>query len=138
MKFGGNSTPELPSSFNLGERNHMIPRISSIEAVKAGITMEQVLKQYSLLERFEKHGSDLRGTCPIHNGNDPTQFRIYLRLNIWHCFGECKHGGDVLDFIAISENISRQAAAEKAITWFNLVLDSASSESEMSEHPASV
>jgi DNA primase len=62
----------------------------------------------------------LNGPCPIHKGSNPTQFRVSISKNIWNCFSECKHGGNVLDFIAEMENASIHAAALKAIEWFNL------------------
>src|ERR1019366_6731269 len=39
---------------------------------------------------------------------------------IWNCFSECKHGGNVLDFIARMDDVSILAAANKAIEWFHL------------------
>ncbi|MDE2102157.1 MAG: toprim domain-containing protein, partial [Patescibacteria group bacterium] len=53
-------------------------------------------------------------------GSNPTQFRVSISKNIWNCFSECKHGGNVLDFIARMEDVSIHAAALKAIEWFNL------------------
>jgi DNA primase len=90
------------------------------KAVKAAITMEQVLQHYGLLEKFKRGTDSLNGPCPIHKGSNPTQFRVSISKNIWNCFSECKHGGNVLDFIAEMENVSIHAAALKAIEWFNL------------------
>jgi DNA primase len=45
---------------------------------------------------------------------------VSISKNIWNCFSECKHGGNVLDFIARMENASIHAAALKAIEWFSL------------------
>ena len=90
------------------------------KAVKAAITMEQVLQHYGLLDRFKRSGDSLSGPCPIHKGSNPTQFRVSVSKNIWNCFSECKHGGNVLDFIARMENASIHAAALKAIEWFNI------------------
>ena len=90
------------------------------KAVKAAITMEQVLQHYGLLEKFKRGTDSLNGPCPIHKGSNPTQFRVSLSKNIWNCFSECKHGGNVLDFIAEMEEVSIHAAALKAIAWFNL------------------
>src|SRR5579863_988565 len=90
------------------------------KAVKAAITMMQVLEHYALLDKFKKSGDSLNGPCPIHKGSNPTQFRISISKNIWHCFSECKHGGNVLDFIAKMEDVSIHAAALKAIVWFSL------------------
>jgi DNA primase len=89
-------------------------------AVKAAITMEQVLEHYGLMDKFKRGTDSLNGPCPIHKGSNPTQFRVSISKNIWNCFSECKHGGNVLDFIAKMENETIHAAALKAIAWFNL------------------
>lgn len=105
-----------------------MPRAKFIDfrAVKAAITMEQVLGHYGLLDHFEKRGDSLSGPCPIHKGSNPTQFRVSLSKNIWNCFSTCKRGGNVLDFIAKMEDLSIHAAAVKAIEWFSLNVDSLS------------
>jgi DNA primase len=90
------------------------------KAVKAAITMEQVLQHYGLLEKFKRGPDSLNGPCPIHKGSNPTQFRVSTSKNIWNCFSKCKHGGNVLDFIAEMEHVSIHAAALKAIEWFKL------------------
>jgi DNA primase len=99
------------------------------KAVKAAITMEQVLEHYGLMPRFKRSGDSLSGPCPIHKGENPTQFRVSISKNIWHCFSECKHGGNVLDFVAKMEDASIHAAALKAIEWFHLDPDAMSSNS---------
>jgi len=70
------------------------------KAVKAVVTMEQVLEHYGLLDKFKRGADSLSGPCPIHKGSNPTQFRVSISKNIWNCFSECKHGGNTLDFIA--------------------------------------
>lgn len=90
------------------------------KAIKSALTMEQVLQHYSLLETFKRHGDSLSGPCPIHQGTNRTQFRVSVSKNIWNCFSECKHGGNVLDFIARMENVTIHAAALKAVEWFGL------------------
>jgi DNA primase len=90
------------------------------KAVKAAITMEQVLQHYGLLDRFKRSGDSLSGPCPIHKGTNPTQFRVSISKNVFNCFSECKHGGNVLDFIAKMEDISVHAAALKAVEWFKI------------------
>jgi len=105
------------------------------KAVKAAITMEQVLEHYGLLDKFKRSGDSLNGPCPIHKGNNPTQFRVSTAKNVWNCFSECKHGGNVLDFIAEMDDVSILVAANKAIEWFRLNPEemSASSEQEAGE-----
>lgn len=99
-----------------------MPKSSFVDfrAVKAAITMEQVLTHYGLIDKFKRGTDSLSGPCPIHKGSNPTQFRVSLSKNVWNCFSECKHGGNVLDFICKMEDVSVHAAALKAIEWFNL------------------
>src|ERR1022692_2353457 len=99
-----------------------MPKSSFVDfkAVKAALTMEKVLEHYGLLDRFKRSGDSLNGPCPIHKGSNPTQFRVSISKNIWNCFSECKHGGNVLDFIVRMEDVSIHAAALKAIEWFGL------------------
>jgi DNA primase len=110
------------------------------KAVKAAITMEQVLDHYGLMDKFKRGTDSLNGPCPIHKGSNPTQFRVSISKNIWNCFSECKHGGNVLDFIVHMENVSIHAAALKAIEWFGLdpeamVADSGQEAGEKGETP---
>jgi len=103
------------------------------KAIKAAITMEQVLQHYGLSDEFKRSGDSLSGPCPIHKGNNPTQFRVSISKNIWNCFSECKNGGNTLDFIARMENVTIHAAALKAIEWFDIDSAAASPNSEKSE-----
>src|SRR5579871_1324040 len=100
------------------------------KAVKASITMEQVLEHYGLMDTLKRRDDSLSGPCPIHKGSNPTQFRVSLSKNVWNCFSECKHGGNTLDFIARMENVSIHAAALKAVEWFKLDPDAVSGDSE--------
>ena len=90
------------------------------KAIKAAITMEQLLGHYNILDQFKRTGDSLNGPCPIHKGSNPTQFRVSTTKNIWNCFSDCEHGGNALDFIIKMEKCSIHAAALKAIEWFNL------------------
>src|ERR1700676_4221511 len=91
-----------------------------LKAVKAAITMKQVLEHYVLLDTFKRSGDRLSGPCPVHKGSNPTQFRVSVSKNLWNCFSECKSGGNSLDFIARMDNVTIHAAALKAIEWFGL------------------
>ncbi|MDR3548181.1 MAG: CHC2 zinc finger domain-containing protein [Candidatus Pacebacteria bacterium] len=103
------------------------------KAIKAAITMEQVLDHYGILDKFKRGTDSLNGPCPIHRGSNPTQFRVSISKNIWNCFSECKHGGNVLDFIAKMEDVSIHAAALKAIAWFNLDAEAMSASGDKDE-----
>lgn len=108
------------------------------KAIKAVLSMEQLLNHYDLTKKFKRSGDSLTGPCPIHKGSNSTQFRVSLSKNLWNCFSECKHGGNALDFIAEMEGISVHAAALKAIEWFNINAegDSESEEAASEDKPA--
>jgi DNA primase len=105
------------------------------KAVKASLTMEQILKHYGLLDQFKRGSDSLSGPCPIHKGSNPTQFRVSISKNIWNCFSECKHGGNTLDFIARMENVSIHQAALKAIEWFDIDAEAVPEEEPEAETP---
>ena len=89
-------------------------------ALKAAVSMEQVLSHYGVLNRFKRGTDSLSGPCPIHQGTNPTQFRISISKNCWNCFSDCKCGGNVLDFVARMEKVEPLAAAHRLVEWFSL------------------
>ena len=95
-------------------------RFVDFKAVKAAVTMLQVLEHYGLAEGFKRSGNSLSGQCPLHNGQNRTQFRVSLEKNCWNCFGQCKSGGNVLDFVARKEGCSLREAALTLCDWFKL------------------
>lgn len=95
-------------------------RFVDFKAVKAAVSMLQVLERYGLAESFKRSGNSLSGPCPLHNGENRTQFRVSLDKNCWNCFGTCKGGGNVLDFVARKENVSLREAALLLCDWFQL------------------
>ena len=103
--------------------------------IRSRIAMEQVLEHYGVLGTFKRSGRNLSGPCPIHKGSNPTQFRVETEKNIWHCFSECKHGGNVLDFISKMENVTIHDAALKACEWFDIPLDEVKTTSGKAAEP---
>jgi DNA primase len=72
--------------------------------------MEMVLKHYGLWDKLKKSGSNLASCCPIHKGSNSRQFSVDPEKNIFNCFGNCKSGGNVLDFVSKMEGISIREA----------------------------
>jgi DNA primase len=108
------------------------------KAVKAVITMEQVLEHYGIFNQFKRNGKQLTSSCPIHKGGSPTQFSVNTDKNVWKCFSpDCKRGGNTLDFIAQMERVSIHAAANKAVEWFHLDREIMSAKSD-EERPSEV
>lgn len=95
-------------------------RFVDFKAVKAAVSMLQVLERYGIAESFKRSGNSLSGCCPLHVGENPTQFRVSLEKNCWNCFGACQGGGNVLDFVARKEGCSLREAALMLCDWFQL------------------
>ena len=60
-------------------------RFVDFKAVKAAVSMLQVLERYGLAEKFKRSGDSLSGPCPLHDGQNPTQFRVSIGKNCWYC-----------------------------------------------------
>ncbi|MEX0287763.1 MAG: CHC2 zinc finger domain-containing protein, partial [Flavobacteriaceae bacterium] len=91
------------------------------KVVKDFVSITQILEHYGLLESLRKTNEDqLTGCCPIHNGENPTAFRVSLSKNCWNCFSTCQCGGNILDFVAKMEDVSIQQAARLIADWFDV------------------
>jgi DNA primase len=90
--------------------------------VKQTVSILQILDHYNLTSRFKRsqNGESLTGACPIHNGQNPTQFRVSIKKNCWNCFGDCKSGGNILDFVSRREDCTIREAAILISEWFGL------------------
>ena len=86
--------------------------------IKAHITIKMVLDRYGLFENLKQSGKNYAGCCPIHQGTQPRQFTVNLDKNIFNCFGDCKSGGNVLDFVAKMEKVSIHDAGLLLKNWF--------------------
>jgi DNA primase len=93
----------------------------SFAEVKQAVTMEAVLTRYGLFAGLTEKGKNLVGACPFCKGKPVKQFQVNPIKNAWYCFG-CKAGGNILDFVAKSENVSVRTAALRLDSWFELGL----------------
>ncbi len=73
--------------------------------VKQKVSMPEVLQVFGIADRFEWKGQTLCGVCPlpghVHGPSpNPEQFKINNKDGtwLWMCFGDCKAGGDVIEF----------------------------------------
>jgi DNA primase len=101
--------------------NHWV----DFKAVKQNVSIEQVLNRYGV--KLKKSGKELRGRCPIHQGEGSETFHANIEKNAFHCFS-CHAKGNVLDFVAAKEQCSVRDAALKLQEWFQLVTATAGSE----------
>ncbi len=86
------------------------------KAVKAAVNMETILGRYGV-NWLRKSGEELRGRCPIHQGEGQSTFHVNLSKNVFNCFS-CKAHGNVLDFVAAMEKCSVRDAALRVKEWF--------------------
>jgi DNA primase len=87
------------------------------KAIKAAVTLGQVLDRYGL--KLKRSGRELRGRCPIHQGDGTDSFHANTEKNAFHCFS-CQAKGNVLDFVAAMEKCSVRDAALKVQDWFQV------------------
>jgi CHC2-type zinc finger protein len=86
------------------------------EQLKRAVSIEAVLAKYGI--ELKGRGRTLKGPCPIHKGSNPTQFVVDADKGLWHCFGDCKRGGSIIELVAAMENVEARNAALIIARWF--------------------
>jgi transposase len=90
-------------------------------AVRAQVTMTQVLRHLGVLDELRGSGPQRRGRCPIHAqaGDRRRTFSVHLTKNVFQCFDpDCKAHGNVLDFWAALRGLPLVEAARQLATTF--------------------
>src|SRR5919109_3267649 len=88
--------------------------MASFKEVKEKITIEQVLRKYNV--QYKKRGTQLAATCPFCAGKG---FKASPEKNCFKCFSNgCSAKGNILDFVALSENVPIKQAAQKLYDEF--------------------
>jgi DNA primase len=88
------------------------------KAIKSAVTMRMLLDRYQI-NWLRESGDELRGRCPIHQGEGQQSFHVSTAKNAFHCFS-CKARGNVLDFVAAMEKSSVRDAGIKLHEWFTI------------------
>lgn len=78
----------------------------SFDEVKQKVPIPDVLQVLGIAEQFTETHDSFTGVCPLpghqHGPSpNPQQFKINQKdgLWLWHCFGDCQRGGDVIEFV---------------------------------------
>ena len=87
-------------------------------AVRAAVSIEQVLDHYQVLGLFEPTENGLRGPSPLADSKS-MPFHVNTRNDVWYCHAT-KRGGNQLDLVAVLEEVSVKEAAERLVGWFSL------------------
>lgn len=75
---------------------------SPVEEVKKRIDIVDFIGAFISLK---KTGRNFKALCPFHQEKTPS-FIISAERQIWHCFGACGEGGDVIKFLMKWENLT--------------------------------
>ncbi|MDP2345523.1 MAG: CHC2 zinc finger domain-containing protein [Deltaproteobacteria bacterium] len=81
---------------------------ADLDALKATIDVVAVV---GAIVDLEKRGDDLVGRCPFHDDKTPSFF-VTPHKGLWHCFGKCRKGGDVIAFVMQHQGVSFRHAVE--------------------------
>ncbi|MCP4381692.1 MAG: toprim domain-containing protein [Hyphomicrobiales bacterium] len=77
----------------------MHPSTLAFSHLKHRVSIEQVLTARGMMTALKQRGQRLIGPCPVHRGDHPQAFVVDLSKDLWHCFTQCRGGGDVVDLV---------------------------------------
>jgi DNA primase len=86
--------------------------------IRERIPIERVLTEYYQLDNLKVSSKVATGPCPVHGGNNPRGFHVDFEKNLWHCFTQCKKGGNQLDLVAAKDNVPVREAALRLKRFF--------------------
>ena len=94
-------------------------REDDIAEVREKARIDDVVSGYVTLRRAG--GGSLKGLCPFHDEKSPS-FHVTPSRNLWHCFGACGEGGDVISFLMKVDGLSFTEAVERLADKYGVTL----------------
>jgi len=95
---------------------------NQIEEIKEKLDIIEFIGQFVELK---KSGRNFKGLCPFHQEKSPS-FVVSPDRQIWHCFGTCGIGGDVITFKMKWENLTFYEALRELADQVGVKLEDSS------------
>lgn len=95
----------------------------NLHVILSRVSLEDLAGQAGV--KLQRSGGELRGRCPLHNGDNPTAFVIYADSNgrpRWHCHTKCDAGGDAIDFVQRWQGLDFMGAVKYLAEYLHLDL----------------
>jgi DNA primase len=89
------------------------------EEIKKRVDIVEFIGSYMTLK---KAGRNFKGNCPFHQEKTPS-FVVSPERQIWHCFGGCGEGGDVMKFLMKWDNVTYIEAVREFAQKLNLPME---------------
>ena len=90
----------------------------SFQELRKHVSMEDILRHYGLMDKFRRGKDEVIGLCPFHEETTGS-FHASIKKNVFHCFG-CQRKGNILDFVALTEEVDVRQAAIMIQEWFQV------------------
>ncbi len=92
----------------------------TLERIKSALDPLAVVRE--AVPSLKQSGSRWKGNCPFHNERTPS-FYFQPDKGLWHCFGACQEGGDILKFVMKLEGLSFPEALRELARRTGVALD---------------
>lgn len=75
----------------------------TLDRIKVALDPLAVVRE--AVPSLKQSGSRWKGNCPFHNERTPS-FYFQPEKGLWHCFGACQEGGDIVSFVMRLEGLT--------------------------------
>jgi DNA primase len=92
----------------------------TLERIKSALDPLTVVRD--AVPSLKQSGPRWKGNCPFHNERTPS-FYFQPDKGLWHCFGACQEGGDIIKFVMKLEGVSFPEALRELARRTGVALD---------------
>lgn len=92
-----------------------------VERIRDAVNIKKLLGSFGA-QRIKGSGN-VRSTCPIHGGDNPSAFVFSETEKVYYCHTGCQEGGDVFDFVMRVEDCTFMEAVRTLADMFDVTVD---------------